>query len=454
MEGYSPNSTTTADRPFHVLAKPTGAVCNLECAYCYYLEKTDLYPETNEFRMSDETLETFVQQYIDATPAPVVEFAWQGGEPTLLGREFFERAVEFQEKHAGGKRVRNSLQTNGTRLDDDWGEFFRRNEFLVGISIDGPRALHDAYRRGRDGGPTFDAVVDGLAVLQDHGVEYNVLCTVNDVNSRYPLDVYRFFKDRDVDHVQFIPIVEPLDGSEAPDAPSPASGDDAPAGDPIEPPTYRWAEVVNKPDGEQAAADETAVSDAARVADTSAYTVDPAAYGEFLKAVFDEWVRNDVGEISVGIFDQCMRAWGEHGQTSCIFQETCGSSMAVEHSGDLYSCDHFVDSAHRLGNIRERSMADLVDSPEQRAFGERKREGLPEYCESCAYQFMCHGGCPKNRFVQAPDGEAGLNYLCAGYREFFRYVEPYMKLLTKGLERGDSPERMMAKVDALDSEYG
>ena len=383
----------TASRPFHVMAKPTGAVCNLDCAYCFYLTKKQLYPGSG-FRMSDEVLEQYVVQLLDAhRDQPETVLAFQGGEPTMMGLDFFRRVVDLERQHARpGQVVRNTLQTNATLLDDDWAEFLREHDFLVGVSVDGPRELHDTYRVDRGGKPTFDRVVAGLAALQRHGVEWNALVTVNRANQDHGAGVYRFLRDDlDAHFVQLIPIVDRHDGELLP------------------------------------------------------HSVEPAAYGDFLCAVFDEWVRHDVGTVFVQDFDTALAHWlGLEGAGVCVHERTCGTSVALEHTGDVYSCDHFVEPDHLLGNLRDTHLVDLLASPRQRAFGAAKRDTLPRHCRECDVRFACHGECPKNRFTTTPDGEPGLNYLCAGYEAFFRHVDGPMRLMADLLRQGRFADEVRA----------
>lgn len=442
------------DRPFHVMTKPGGPACNLECSYCFYLEKEELFPDSGTFRMTDETLETYIEQYIEGNPGPTVTFAWQGGEPTLLGVDFFERAVELQEKHApADKRVVNTFQTNGTLLDDAWGEFLAANDFLVGISIDGPRELHDANRRTRSDDSTFDAVMDGLDVLRRHDVEHNALCVVNDTNSRHPLDVYEFFTEQGIDWIQFIPLVEPQpDGeSSAGAADGAGAAQDDVVGDPFIGPEWvreRGGAVADRDP------DYDAVVSAARDAPVTERSVDPAVFGEFLVTIFEEWVRNDVGEVSVRIFDQALEVTLQGRASLCVFTETCGDQVAIEHDGTVYACDHFVDPGFERGNVHGTHIVDLVDDPEQQAFGEYKCDGLPERCRACDVREFCHGGCPKNWLLETPNGEAGLNYLCAGYRRFFTHVQPYLDLFEEGVDRGLPPAFVTEAVAVRDERSG
>jgi uncharacterized protein len=362
---------------YQVMAKPRGAICNLDCAYCYYLEKEELYPE-GSFRMDAETLEAYVKQYVTSQLVPHVTFAWQGGEPTLMGLDFYRRAVALQQEYAPpGMTVVNAFQTNGTTLDDAWCSFFRENDFLIGISIDGPREMHDAYRLDKGGAPTFDRVINGLRLLQKHGVEFNVLTTLHAANVRHPLKVYRFLRDEaSATHIQFIPIVEPESQG------------------------------------------------------VSERSVTGAAYGAFLNRVFDEWIRRDVGSVSVQSFDQAYGAFHGGGASLCVHRETCGNALVIEHNGDVYSCDHFVRPEHRLGNIRERRLRSMAGSQAQHDFGEAKSTSLPRQCRACDVRVACNGGCPKDRLLSTVDGETGLNYLCEGYRTFFRHVREPLAQLT------------------------
>ena len=377
---------------FHVLAKPTGSKCNLDCAYCFYLKKEQLYPDSR-FRMSDEVLERYIVQLIESHRSNIVTVTWQGGEPTLMGIDFFRRAIAFQKKHARpGMTFENSLQTNGTLLTDEWCQFLRNNDFLVGISIDGPRELHDAYRVNRVGKPTFDAVMRGLGLLQKHEVEHNILVSVNRRNADHPLEIYRFFRD-DVgaDWLQLIPVVERVG--------------------------------------------ESAVSDR---------SVTPQQWGNFLVTIFDEWASNDVGRMFVQTFEAAVSKWmGMPTSGMCIFEPTCGYALALEHNGDLYACDHFVEPGHLLGNITQNHITELVSSQQQTEFGRNKHDSLPRECRECEVLFACQGECPRNRFTSTADGEPGLNYLCTGYKRFFRHIDQPMKILAQLLRRGMPSENAM-----------
>jgi len=400
---------------FHVMTKPVGPICNLDCKYCFYLEKANLYPQTRQWKMADAVLESFIRQYIEAQSIPVISFAWQGGEPTLAGLDFFRNVVALQKKYAKGKQIENAFQTNGVLLDDRWGEFLAENKFLVGLSIDGPRELHDCFRVKKGGQPTFDAVMRGLEYLKKHGVEFNTLTAVHKRNSYQPLDVYHFLKEAGSGFMQFIPIVERI--AEAP----------RPEG-----------LILTGPDP----AEQAVVSE---------WSVEPLQFGRFLCAIFDEWVRHDVGRWFVQTFDVSLESWVGVPQSLCVFSETCGAAMAMEHNGDLYSCDHYVYPENRLGNLLEHPLKSLVDLPQQRKFGLDKCDTLPRHCRECEVRFACNGECPKHRFMRSPDGEYGLNYLCEGYKLLFRHIDPYMRFMTEELRQGRPPANVMGWLRARES---
>ena len=416
-----PTMNSTAARPFHVMTKPIGPICNLDCTYCFYLEKEALYAGERKWAMPDDVLESYVAQYVAAQPAHVetITMAWQGGEPTLLGVDYFRKVVALQRKHSDGRPIENALQTNGTLLDDAWGEFLAREKFLVGLSVDGPRELHDTYRVDKQQQPTFDSVVRGLNVLRRHGVEFNTLTVVNRANSQKPLDVYRFLKEIGSGFIQFIPLVERaaqtrltvlgLDLAE-PMLP----------GDDERPPVTDWS-------------------------------VRSADYGQFLVSIFDEWVRRDVGRTFVQMFDVALGNWAGLGSALCVFAEKCGAALAVEHNGDLYSCDHYVYPRYKLGNVLNASLAQMVDSPRQRDFGEAKASTLPNYCRQCEVRFACNGECPKHRFIRTPTGEDHLNYLCAGYRRFFNHIDPHMRTMVELLKRERAPAEIMSLLARRES---
>lgn len=402
---------TFADHGLHVMTKPIGPICNLDCAYCYYLHKEELYPRGESWRMPDETLETYVQQYVEAQPAaaPEITFAWQGGEPTLLGVDFFRRVVELQKRYARrGQRVVNALQTNGVLLDDEWCSFLREHGFLVGLSIDGPAELHDEYRFDKRGRGTFAAVLRGLKLLAKHGVEFNALVVVNRHNGDHGRRVYTYLRDNGVRFLQFIPIVE-----------------------------RRGVGVHGEPDlpiVERTEAPTDLVS---------SRSVAPEQFGTFLVEVFDEWIRRDVGTVFVQIFDQALSAWMGVEPSLCVFRKRCGRALAMEHDGSLFSCDHFVEPEYRLGNVHETPLVELANSARQRAFGEAKESTLPRYCRECEVRFACNGECPKNRFIETPDGEPGLNYLCAGYKRFFLHAKPWMERMAAELRAGRPAANVM-----------
>jgi uncharacterized protein len=410
---------------YHVLAKPTGPICNLDCEYCFFLSKEMLYPG-DRFRMADEMLETYIRQLLESHRTPDVNVAWQGGEPTMMGLDFFRRSVELVDKYRRpGQRIAYTIQTNGTKVDDDWALFFKENDFLVGLSVDGTKPLHDTYRVDKRGLGSFDRVMRGFEALKAREVDVNVLCTIHAANADHPLEVYRFFRDdMGVRFMQFIPIVERVTETLLPLANlgwGTERGEDRPL----------YLQTGN------------------RVTDR---TVEPEAFGRFLTTIFDEWVRNDVGEVYVQHFDVALANW--HGEPSglCVFSETCGLALALEHNGDLYSCDHYVEPDYLLGNINDTPMIELVASEQQIEFGLAKRDTLPEFCRSCEVRFACHGGCPKNRFTETPDGEAGLNYLCAGYKTFFNHIDHPMRLMSDLLRKGRAPADVSAVLAAEETE--
>ena len=361
-----------SSRGFQVFVKPTGSLCNLGCRYCYYLDKDQLYPEDETFKMPENLLEDYIVQHIDACPDDVVTFSWHGGEPTVLGLDYFRRIVELQHKYRPQNRtIINGIQTNGTLLDDDWCSFFAKGGFAVGLSLDGPKEIHDQFRLTKEGNPTFEQTMRGYNLLQKHGVYTDILCVVNSHNVQHPLNVYRFFKQINTKYITFLPCVDPQPGSE-----------------------------LNVPS---------------------------EAWGQFLCTVFDEWVANDIGEVKVQVFEEALRTAFNQEHSLCIFRPTCGDIPVLEHNGDFYSCDHYVDPEHLVGNLNETTLVELLENPEQRAFGDAKMLTLPSYCRECSVLSMCNGECPKNRFITTPDGEPGLNYLCAGYKRFFTHSQSFIK---------------------------
>jgi uncharacterized protein len=412
-------SPTGAGTPsaFHVMAKPTGAVCNLDCEYCFFLSKEMLYPGSR-FRMAEELQERYVRQLLEAHAGlPEVVMAWQGGEPTMMGLEFFRRAVELQATYRRpGQRILNTLQTNGTLLTDEWGVFLKEHDFLVGISIDGPPAMHDAYRVDKGGKPTSHRVLRGLEVLQRHDVEWNVLTTIHAANQDHGSEVYRYLRDRlGATFIQFIPIVERA--------------------------TPETLEIADRGWGSGVQDRPLYVQDGSLVTHRS---VSPQQYGRFMVEVFEDWVRHDIGRVYVQLFDSTLASWLGEGGGMCIHAETCGQQLALEHNGDLYSCDHFVEPDHLLGNIGERTMLELVALPQQQEFGLNKRDGLTQFCRDCDVRFACNGGCPKDRFATSPYGEPGQHYLCPGYQHFFRHVREPMDAMAQLLRHGRAPAELMA----------
>jgi uncharacterized protein len=405
LSPIAPPIPKNAPPAFHLLAKPTGAACNLDCAYCFFLDKEVLYPGS-KFRMTDPVLEQYIRQLIESHQIDEVNIAWQGGEPTLMGLDFYRKVMALVEKYRRpGMRFLHTLQTNGTLLDEEWAAFLKEYNFLVGISLDGPRELHDVYRVDKGGRPTFDRVMSGVRLLQKHGVEYNILTTVNRLNGDYPLEVYRFLRDEvGTTWMQFIPVVERINT-----------------------------------DGLTLYQEGTTVSER---------SVLPEQFGYFLSTIFDEWVRKDVGRIFVQTFEATLRNWLRMNASGmCVFNATCGTGLAIEHNGDLYSCDHFVEPKYLLGNIQETHMIELVASPGQLKFGLDKRDSLPRYCLVCEVYFACHGECPKNRFILTPDGEPGLNYLCVGLKEFFRHISFPMRIMAGQYRRGQEIKEVMEILD-------
>jgi len=394
---------TPVSREFQVFVKPAGAACNLACPYCYYLEKEHLFPGGESFRMPDDILEEYIVQHIQASSGPVIAFSWHGGEPTVLGLDTFRRIVALQRKHLpSNRRIANGLQTNGILLDEEWCRFLAEEGFAVGLSLDGPREMHDRYRLTRGGQPTHGQAMRGYERLRKHGIVCDVLCVVHAHNAADPLRVYRFFEGIEARHLSFLPLVE------------------------------------RRPRNAGSVSDRTVPAD---------------AWGVFLCSVFDEWMLRDIGRIQVQIFEEAVRtAFGQE-HSLCIFRPVCGDVPVVEHNGDFFSCDHFVDSGHRIGNIRETPLAALLESPAQRAFGRAKLDALPRYCRDCGVRDMCNGACPKDRFLWTPDGETGLNYLCAGYKRFFTHCRPFIAEVAVEWRRQNreprTPENMTAETAAV-----
>ena len=379
------NSQVAFPRSFHVMTKPIGPLCNLECQYCFYLEKKKLFPENENYRMSDEVLETYVRNYIRSQHTPEISFAWQGGEPSLMGLDFYRKVVALQRQHAGGRKVNNSFQTNGTYINDDWCRFFAREGFLVGLSLDGPEHIHNRYRVDKKGEGSFAQVFKALELLKKWRVEFNTLTCVTQHSPDEASEVYRFLKNQGVTFMQFIPIVERAD---------------------------------DKPH------------------EMMAWAVSSEGFGSFLCTVFDVWIKEDVGRVFVNIFDVALSAWCGLEPGLCVFSRQCGQAVAMEHDGSVYSCDHYVYPDYALGNIMDKSLEEMIYSKDQMQFGADKKERLPAYCSECDYLFACNGECPKHRFINSPDGEPELNYLCAGYKKFFKHIDPAMKQMAELVQKG------------------
>ena len=395
-------------KPLYVMLKPAGAHCNLACKYCYYLEKNKLYPTAQRHLMSDEMLEQFTREYIEAQTMNQVLFTWHGGEPLLRSIDFYRKALSLQQKYAGGRRIDNVIQTNGTLLTDEWCEFFAQNHWLVGISIDGPQPYHDHYRLTAAGKPSWKKVMQGIKLLKKHGVEWNAMAVVNAYNANHPLEFYRFFKENGCQFLQFTPIVERLTRHED---------------------GRTLASLADK--------DEISLSEA---------SVAPEQWGYFLCAIFDEWVRKDVGKIFVEIFDCTLANWMGISPGICAYSKECGHAGVMEHNGDVYSCDHFVFPEYKLGNIRDHSLIDMLYGEQQQEFSRLKHSSLPRQCKECDMEFACHGECPKNRFMKDKYGDSGLNYLCLGYYHYYQHVAPYMDYMKQELMAQRPPSNIMKVV--------
>lgn len=395
-------------RPLYVMLKPVGALCNLACDYCYYLEKSKLYQDNPKHVMSDELLEKFIKEYIESQTMPQVLFTWHGGETLMRPLSFYQKAIELQRKYARGRTIDNCIQTNGTLLTDEWCRFLHDNHWLVGISIDGPQEFHDEYRKNKQGKPSFVKVMQGINLLKKHNVEWNAMAVVNDFNADYPLDFYHFFKELDCHYIQFAPIVE---------------------------------RIQAHADGRHLAAVDEGGTE--RVAD---FSVTPEQWGDFLCAIFDEWVRNDVGTYYIQLFDATLANWVGEQPGICTLAETCGHAGVMEFNGDVYACDHFVFPQYKLGNIHTQTLVEMMYGERQQQFGRAKHDSLPRQCKACPYLFACNGECPKNRFCYTPDGEPGLNYLCRGYYHFFEHVAPYMDYMKRELLAQRPPANVMDAI--------
>ncbi|MDD7461928.1 MAG: anaerobic sulfatase-maturation protein [Prevotella sp.] len=402
------NTSLAFSRPMYVMLKPSGSLCNLRCKYCYYLEKKHLYTDVKNHIITDTLLEKFIKEYIEAQTTPSVLFTWHGGETLMRPLSFYKRAMQVQQRYARGRRIDNCIQTNGTLLNDEWCKFFKENNWLVGVSIDGTQEFHDEYRKTTGGRPTFLQVMKGINLLNKHGVEWNALAVVNDFNADYPLDFYHFFKEIGCRYIQFTPIVERL---------------------------------VNRTDGLTLApgmqGDGQGVTD---------FSITAEQWGNFLCTIFDEWVKNDVGEYFIQLFDATLANWVGQVPGICTMAKECGHAGVMEFNGDVYSCDHFVYPEHKLGNLHDKTITEMMYSDQQKEFSKMKHQMLPQQCRECNYLFACHGECPKNRFINDKYGNYGLNYLCSGYYKFFKHVTPYMDFMKGELEAGRPPANVMNSI--------
>ena len=391
-------------KPLYVMLKPAGSLCNMACKYCYYLEKGNLYKQYKDHVISDELLEKFVKDYIESQTLPQILFTWHGGETLMRPISFYKKAMTLEKRYAGGRQIDNCIQTNGTLLTDEWCEFFKENNFLVGVSIDGPQEFHDEYRRTRSGKPSFQKVMKGIQLLNKHGVEWNALAVINDFNADYPLEFYHFFKDIHCKYIQFTPIVE---------------------------------RIVNRTDGLTLA---PGMQDQGKLAD---FSITADQWGNFLCTIFDEWVRKDVGNYYIQLFDATLANWAGVAPGICDMAKECGHAAVMEFNGDVYCCDHFVYPEYKLGNLHQKTLTEMLYSKRQKDFGEMKYKSLPRQCKECEFLFACHGECPKNRFLKDKYGEFGLNYLCKGYYRFFKHVAPYMDFMKKELDAHRPPANIM-----------
>lgn len=400
-------------RPMYIMLKPAGALCNLRCKYCYYLEKNELYKRQGNHVITDELLEKFVKEYIEAQTTPNILFTWHGGETLMRPISFYRRALELQRIYSHGRQIDNCIQTNGTLLNDEWCEFFKQNNFLVGVSIDGPQEFHDEYRKTGTGRPTFRDVMKGINLLNKHGVEWNALAVVNDFNADYPLDFYHFFKEIGCRYIQFTPIVE---------------------------------RITTRPDNLRLA---PGMQEEGMLAD---FSITAGQWGNFLCTIFDEWVHHDVGEYYIQLFDATLANWVGQAPGICTMAEECGHAGVMEFNGDVYSCDHFVFPEYKLGNLHDQTIFEMMNGQRQRKFSRMKKQMLPQQCRECRFLFACHGECPKNRFVRDKYGNPGLNYLCQGYYRFFKHVSPYMDFMKNELENHRAPANVMNHIFS-DSHY-
>lgn len=385
---------------FHILAKPIGPRCNLDCDYCFYTEKSELFSKADSFKMSELVLETYIKNYIQSQSIPEIQFVWQGGEPTLLGIDYFKKIIQYQCKYADGKTIINTIQTNGSLINEEWCRFIKTNNILMGISIDGPEVINDFYRKDLKGQPTAKRVINAIELFNKHEIQYNALVCVTHASAKKGLEIYNFLKEIGVKYIQFTPIVE------------------------------RTANTSETQIGLKHAAP-AHEKQAQRHHQTTSFSVLKGEYGDFLIEIFDQWVRNDVGTIFIMNFEWALECWLGLPSTVCIFSKTCGKALAIEHNGDLFACDHYVYPEYKLGNILKDTLRDIIDAPKQVAFGTEKYDGLPNQCQKCEVKFACNGECPRHRFENTSDGEYGLNYLCTDYKKYFHHIHPYMKVMVK-----------------------
>lgn len=406
------NTINPFSRPLYVMLKPVGAACNLRCHYCYYLEKACFYKDSSKHVLSEEMLDQFTKEYIEAQTMNDVLFTWHGGEPLMRPLSFYRKALELQKKYGRGRNISNVIQTNGTLLTDEWCRFLHENNWLVGVSIDGPQEFHDEYRRTASGGPSWAKVMRGIQLLNKHHVEWNAMAVVNDFNADYPLDFYHFFKEMGCRFIQITPVVE---------------------------------RMVNHADGRHLA---TLTDDA--TAPVTDFSVTPEQWGRFLCAIFDEWVRNDVGQTYVELFDCILANWVGVTPGICVYAKECGHAGIMEFNGDVYSCDHFVFPEYRLGNIRKKTITEMLYGEQQQQFSRLKSQSLPKECKKCEWEFACHGECPRTRFIKDVYGNPGKNYLCEGYRMFFRHIAPYMDFMKKEYMNQRPPSNVMQHIQEIE----
>jgi uncharacterized protein len=407
----NPEQSQSFSGGIHLMAKPSGPLCNLHCKYCFYLEKEALYPHVKDYYMSEEVMEAYIRRNIEIQNVPEIPFTWQGGEPLLRGLDFYRKAVKLQKKYGGKKQILNSIQTNGILLNDEWCEFFSKNDFFVGLSLDGPQDINDYHRMTEGGKAVFNYMMKALELMVKHNVQFNILACVTEYSSKKPLEVYRFFKDLGIVFIQFIPVVERK----------------------VDPVAQKLGLTLGVPPSM-----EESIS-----SDVTDWSVTPEGWGDFLINIFDEWVRKDVGHTIIMNFEWALSGYIGLPSRVCYYSENCGTSPVMEHNGDIYSCDHFVYPEYKLGNILTDKLSELVTGQAQKSFGSNKSKNLPEYCLECRFLSACYGECPKRRFIKSPDGDEGLNYLCRGYKKYFNHIAPYLEAIKRLLELGEPAAKIM-----------